>query len=181
MPRVPVHTVDDAPAESRETLQAQGERVGKVINIFGEMAHAPALLKMYATAEELLREESSLDERTRQAIHLTVANVNGCDYCQAAYTGAARRVGFDLEETKDIRRGALPDDERLSALLTVARQAAADTGYVEDTAWTDAIEAGWSEKELLEAYADVIRTIMTNYFNHFVGTELDLPEAPPLD
>lgn len=87
MPRVPVHTVDDAPAESRETLKAQGERVGKVINIFAEMAHAPALLKMYATTEQLLREESSLDEATRRAIHLTVANVNACAYCQAAYTG----------------------------------------------------------------------------------------------
>ena len=180
MPRVPVHTVDDAPAESRGTLQAQGERVGKVINIFAEMAHAPALLKMYATTEQLLRDESSLDERTRQAIHLTVANVNACDYCQAAYTGAAKAAGFDVEETKQIRRGELPDDEKLTALLVVAREIAANTGYVEDTTWKAATEAGWSEKEILEAYADVIRTIMTNYFNHLVGTEVDLPEAPDL-
>jgi len=126
VPRVAVHTTDDAPTESRETLERQGERVGKVINIFAEMAHAPALLKMYDTTETLLREESSLDEATRQAIHLTVANVN-------------------------------------------------------DATWQAALDAGWSEKELLEGYADVIRTIMTNYFNHMVGTELDLPEAPALD
>lgn len=181
MPRVPVHTVDDAPAESRDALQAQGERVGKVINIFAEMAHAPALLHMYATTEDLLREESSLDDRTRQAIHLTVANVNGCEYCQAAYTGAAKAAGFDVEETKAIRRGELEDDERLTALLAVAREIAANTGYVEDATWTAAVDAGWSERELLEAYADVIRTIMTNYFNHFVGTEVDLPAAPALD
>jgi len=57
------------------------------------MAHAPALLEMYARTEQLLRDESSLDERTRQAIHLTGANVNECGYCQAAYTGAARPAG----------------------------------------------------------------------------------------
>lgn len=181
MPRVPVHTPDDAPEEARETLTALGERAGKVINIFGEMAHAPALLEMYASTEQLLRDKSSLDERARQAIHLTVANVNGCDYCQAAYTGTARRAGFDVEETKHIRRGVLPDDDKLTALLAVAREIAADTGYVEDTTWKTAREAGWSDKELLEAYADVIRTIMTNYFNHMVGTELDLPPAPELD
>jgi len=27
----------------------------------------------------------------------------------------------------------------------------------------------------------VVHTIVANYFNHFVGAEIDLPEAPPLD
>lgn len=180
MARVPVHTPDDAPEEARETLTALGERVGKVINIFGGMAHAPALLEMYATTEKLLREESSLGERVRQAIHLTVANVNECGYCQAAYTGAARQAGWSGEEAKQIRRGELVEDDKLTALLAVTREVAANTGYVEDVTWKTAREAGWSDKELLEAYADVIRTIMTNYFNHMVGTELDLPPAPEL-
>jgi hypothetical protein len=26
-----------------------------------------------------------------------------------------------------------------------------------------------------------VRTVMTNWFNHLVGTELDLPAAPTLD
>lgn len=180
MPRVPVHSVDDAPAESRQTLESLGKQFGTVLNIFAEMSHAPALLKMYATTENMLREESSLDGKTRQAIHLAVANVNGCEYCEAAYTGAAKAAGFTIEETKQIRRGELPDDAKLTALLAIARELAANTGYVDDSTWTAATEAGWSEKEILEAYADVIRTIMTNYFNHLVGTEVDRPEAPPL-
>lgn len=180
MPRVPVHTVADAPAESQETLEALGRQVGKVINIFAEMAHAPALLKMYATTEQLLREESSLDEATRQAIHLAVAHTNDCAYCQAAYTGAAKAAGHSEAATMDIRRGALPDDAELTALLDVAREIAANTGYVEEATWQRALDAGWSTTQLLDGYAEVIRTIMTNYFNHLVGTELDLPAAPPL-
>ncbi|MFO7549551.1 MAG: hypothetical protein R6X29_11890 [Acidimicrobiia bacterium] len=31
----------------------------------------------------------------------------------------------------------------------------------------------------LGAYAEVVRTILGNYFNHLVDTELDLPAAPP--
>ena len=181
MPRVPVHTVDDAPAESRDTLQALGERVGKVINIFGEMAHAPALLETYATMEQTLREKSSLGEPVRQAIHLTVANVNDCGYCQAAYTGSSRAAGHSEEATLDIRRGVLPDDDKLTAMLQLCREIAAEKGYVDDATWKDALAAGWSEKELLEGYAEVVRTILTNYFNHLVGTELDLPEPPALD
>jgi len=181
MPRVPVHTIEDAPEESRETLEALARRTGKVINIYGEMAHAPALLKAYVAMENVLRAESSLGEPVRQAIHLTVANVNACDYCQAAYTGAAKAVGHSEEATLDIRRGEVPGDKRLTALLQVARQVAADKGHVDDQVWKGAIEAGWTEAQLLEAYADVIRTIMTNYFNHMVGTELDLRPAPPLD
>jgi AhpD family alkylhydroperoxidase len=180
MPRVPVHTLTDAPEESRETLEALAKRSGKVLNIFGEMAHAPVLLKMHANTEGLLREESSLEERERKAIHLTVANVNGCDYCQAAYTGAAKAVGHSEEDTLSIRRGDLLDDRRLTAALVLAREIAANTGFVEDATWDAALASGWSERQLLEVFAEVMRTTLTNYFNHLVGTDLDLPEAPEL-
>lgn len=180
MPRVPVHTVDDAPVESRDALQRQSERVGKTINIFAEMAHAPAVINLYDTVESLLGEQSSLDRRTREAIHLAVAQVNDCQYCQAAYTGAAKNAGWSEDETLAIRRAEVDGDERMSTLLQVCQQIAAQKGHVDDGTWKDALEAGWSERELLEGYADVVRTILTNYFNHLVGTEIDLPEAPEL-
>lgn len=68
--------------------------------------------------------------------------------------------------------------EKLTALLMLAREIAALKGYVEDGTWKTALEAGWSDEQLLEGYADVVRTILTNYFNHLVGTELDLPSPP---
>lgn len=181
MPRVPVHTLDDAPAGTRDTLAALKQRTGKVLNIFGEMAHAPALLDTYAVMEQTLRDTSSLGEPVRQAIHLTVANVNGCDYCQAAYTGAARAAGHSEEDTVAIRRGTVPHDDKLTAMLQVCREIAAQKGYVDDLTWKTAREAGWTERDLLGGYAEVVRTILTNYFNHLVGTDLDLPEPPDLD
>jgi len=36
-------------------------------------------------------------------------------------------------------------------------------------------------EELEELYAHVAVNMYTNYFNHFAGTELDLPEAPQLE
>lgn len=180
MSRIPVHTVADAPAASTEHLDALTQRVGKTLNIFGAMAHAPVVLDGYVTIEKLLAEGSSHGDDIRQAIHLTVANVNDCTYCQAAYTGAAKKAGWSTEQTKQIRRGHVEGDERTTTLLQVARQIAGNKGYVEDRVWKEAVDAGWTEAELLEAFADVIRTLYTNYFNHLVGIELDLPEPPEL-
>lgn len=181
MPRVPVHDRQSAPQASGEALKEIEARFGKVINIFGEMAHAPTLLGLYVAAESTIAEHTSLDQATRDAIHLAVATVNDCGYCQSAYTLSARRAGFDEEQTVRIRKDEVDFDDRLAALLPVAREAAEHKGYVEDATWQRALDAGWSEAQLLEAFADVVRTILTNYFNHFVGTELDLPPAPELN
>lgn len=176
--RVPIHDLDTAPIGSRQPLAHQAERVGRVINIFGAMANSPALMEMYDLVESHLAKNSNLDRAAREAIHLTVAAVNDCAYCQAAYTGAARSAGFEVDQTIQIRLGRIDDDPRLTTLLTLVRQIADNRGYVDDSVWSGALDAGWSIEELLDAYAETIRTILTNYFNHLVGTDLDLPQPP---
>ena len=47
MPRVPVHTLDDAPEQSREALRGLERRMGRLLNIHAEMAHAPVVLAAY--------------------------------------------------------------------------------------------------------------------------------------
>ncbi len=180
MPRVPVHTVDSAPDAAKDNLRALTERVGKTLNIFGEMAHAPVVLDSYVQLEGRLSSQSSLDQRTRAALHLTVANVNECDYCQAAYTGEAKASGFSDEDAMAIRSGDLETDRQIQAAIALAREIAANKGYVDDATWSAALDAGWTDAQLLEIFIEVVRTIFTNYFNHLVGTELDLPAAPEL-
>ena len=181
MPRVPVHTVHSAPDGSRDDLKALESQFGKVLNIFGEMAHAPTLIGLFTAADGAIAERTSLDHRTREAIHLTVAQVNDCRYCQSAYTAAAKAAGFSDHEALAIRRGHIDFDRGLAALLPVARELAANKGYVDDATWQHAIDVGWTDEQLLEAFADVVRTLLTNYFNHFVGTEIDVPRAPALN
>jgi AhpD family alkylhydroperoxidase len=180
MTKVPIHDLETAPVGSREPLARQAERIGRVINIFGAMANSPVLMEMYDLVETHLSKNSNLDNATRQAIHLTVAAVNDCDYCQSAYTGAAKAAGFEIDETIQIRQGRVVGQPKLTALLTLSRQIADNRGWVDDSAWAGAVAAGWSNEEILDAYSDVVRTILTNYFNHLVGTEHDLPEVPPL-
>lgn len=180
MTRVHIHDIDSAPEGSRDGLKVLDEKFGTTLNIFGAMANAPAVLNTFLAAEGTITDHTSLEPKTREAIHLTVANVNDCGYCQGAYTMAAKAAGFDEEQTKQIRRGNLDDDEALTALLAVAREIAANQGFVADRTWQAAVDTGWQERQLLDAFADTVRTILTNYFNHFVRTEQDVPTAPAL-
>ncbi len=41
--------------------------------------------------------------------------------------------------------------------------------------------AGWGDTELAELIAHVAANLFTNYFNHYVQTEPDLPAAPGLE
>ncbi|WP_220817834.1 nitrate/nitrite transporter NrtS [Amycolatopsis echigonensis] len=180
MPRVPVHTIGDAPQAARDTLSGLAARLGRVFNIHGEMAHAPVVLAVYAGMQAAIAEHGSFDARTREAIALAVGAVDGCGYCQAAHTASARKAGLDLEQTIAIRADRAEFDPKLGALLAVARQVAGQVGEVDDATWKHALEAGWTDTELTELFAHVAVNLYTNYFNHYVGTELDLPPAPDL-
>ena len=180
MSRIPVYDPVSAPPESRATLERISSRLGRTLNVHGAMAASPLLLDVYDTMERLLAQRSSLGDSVRQAIHLTVAEVNECGYCQAAYTGAARAAGFTLDETVAIRKGWVVGHDSLTALLALARQIATNRGTVDQVTWQNALDAGWTVEQVLEAYAEVVRTILTNYFNHLVEIEIDLRPVPPL-
>jgi len=48
------------------------------------------------------------------------------------------------------------------------------------TAVGTALDAGWSDQQLRELAAHVTLNLLTNYFDHFVQTDLDLSAGPPL-
>jgi AhpD family alkylhydroperoxidase len=179
MTRIPVHPVQSAPEGSRDVLKALEAQFGTVLNIHGAMAHAPAVLNMYAAIQRVLADVATFDPRTREAIALAVANVDACAYWQAAHTAAGRAAGMSVETTVAIRRGTV-DDPKLVALLAVVREQTGSVGHVQDATWQAALGAGWSDAELTETSAHVALNLFTNYFNHLVQTDVDLPAAPAL-
>jgi AhpD family alkylhydroperoxidase len=181
MPRIAVHTLDDAPEGTRATLEQLTKRTGKLLNIHAEMADSPVVLAAYTGISEAIAKHGSFDPRTREAIALAVGNVDGCDYCQAAHTRSAIAAGFDQAQTVAVRAATIDFDDKLAALLDVVREIAGSVGDVADSTWAAALAAGWSEQELGETFAHVALNLFTNYFNHYARTELDMPAAPALD
>ncbi|MEV0946910.1 carboxymuconolactone decarboxylase family protein [Rhodococcus sp. NPDC049939] len=180
MPRIPVHTTDSAPEGSSERLQVLAKKYGRVLNIHGEMAHSPVVIAAYCGIIDAIAQHGSFDARTREAIALAVGAVDCCEYCQSAHTMAGTRAGLTEEQTIAIRRGDDDFDDKLGAMLKVVREAAQKVGEVDDRTWNAALTAGWSEDELAEAFAHLAVNMFTNYFNHYVETELDVPPAPAL-
>ncbi len=181
MPRIPVHTIDDAPDAAREGLEALQRKFGKVMNIHAGMAHSPVVLAVYQGMQQGIAEHGSFDARTREAIALTVGAVNSCAYCQSAHTVAAKAAGLSVEDTLAIRTGSVDFEPKLDALLEVAREIAGERGEVRDRTWATALEAGWNDEQLAEVFAHVAVNLFTNYFNHYAQTDLDVPAAPGLD
>ncbi len=180
MPRIPVHTVENAPQSSRDVLKTLEGRFGKVLNIHGKMAHSPVVIQAYAALQETIAGYGTFDAATREAIALAVGNVDDCGYCQAAHTAGGKAAGLTEDQTVAIRADHVDFDPKLAALLAVTREVAGKVGNVEDATWQAALDAGWSDTELTELSVHVTLNLFTNYFNHLVHTELDLPAAPGL-
>ncbi len=66
MARVPVHTVESAPEHSRDALKALQAQFGKVLNIHGEMAHAPVVLQAYVALQQVIGDYGTFDAATRE-------------------------------------------------------------------------------------------------------------------
>lgn len=180
MPRIPVHTLDSVPENSRDQLKVLEAKFGKVLNIHGEMAHSPAVLQSYVALQSVIADYSSYDARTREAIALAVGNVDDCSYCQAAHTGGGKAAGLSDDEMIEIRRGTVEFDTKLAALLSLAREYTRDVGNVSDVTWEGALDAGWTDEQLAELSVHVTLNQLTNYFNHLVQTDLDIPAAPEI-
>lgn len=180
MSRVTVQTVDSAPEESRVELKALEQKFGKVLNIHGAMASSPVVLQSYVALQQVIGDYGTFDARTREAIALAVGNVDECTYCQSAHTMGAKAAGLTEEQTVAVRNGQVDFDDKLAALLQVAREATANKGNVGNGTWQSALDAGWTTEELTELSTHVALNLFTNYFNHMVETDLDIPAAPGL-
>ena len=122
MSRIPVHTTDSAPEQSRDELKAREAKFAKVLNIHGLMAHSPVVIHTYLAIQQVIADHGSFDARTREAIALAVGNADECSYCQAAHTAGGKAAGLTPHEMIAVRRGHADFDARLDALLILTRQ-----------------------------------------------------------
>lgn len=151
--------------------------MGRLLDIHRRMAASPAVIASYSGIGAAIAEHGTFDAPTRETIALAVSNENGCDYCQAAHTLSGRVSGLTDDQILQIRSGDVEFDPKLATLAAVAREAASNTGTVPDQTRKEALSAGWTEADLDELFAHIAVNLYTNYFNHYAGTELDVPPA----
>lgn len=176
MQRLKVIETETATGKVKELFAAVNSKLGSVPNMFRTMGNSPAVLGAYLSFNSAMG-ESTLGAKLGELIALTVANANGCDYCNAAHSFIGEKmVRIDAASLADAREGR-STDAKIQAALDFARTLVQKKGHVSDLDVDAVRKAGYSEAGIAEIIAHVALNIFTNYFNNAARVEVDFPEA----
>jgi AhpD family alkylhydroperoxidase len=86
---------DEVRAVYDEIMAAR--KVDRVNNFWKALAHDPVTLRRtWASVQEVMR-PGALDALTKELLYVAVSATNGCEYCIASHTAAARGKGMTEE------------------------------------------------------------------------------------
>ncbi len=87
---------DDAPPEVRAVYDdiRKTRNVADVNNFWKYLARDPVLLRRTWDSLKQVMAPGALDPLTKEMIYLAVSVTNGCAYCIASHTAAARKAGM---------------------------------------------------------------------------------------
>lgn len=170
-----IQAVDPAVAEgrARDLLDGVRKKLGVAPNVMRVMANQPAVLEGYLRLGEALA-QGAFDAKAREAVALTVAGANACDYCASAHSAISRSLKVEPAEIEAHLAGRSADP-RLDAALAFARRVVEARGEVSDADIAAARAAGHDDAAIVEIVALVAANILTNYLNHVARTVIDFP------
>ena len=172
-------TVNASPATARPMLEAVHKQIGVVPNLFRLVANSPAALEGYLGMSGALA-KGALPAATRERIALTVAQINGCDYCLSAHSYMAKNLAkLDAAEIAANRRGS-SNDPKAEAAVRFAAKVARERGHVSDDDVRAVRMAGYDDAQIVEIVQHVALNTWTNYINEVAKTEIDFPLAEAL-
>lgn len=174
MSRIPILSVEEAPAASRSLLAEADKRLGMIPNLYRIVSTSPAALEALVNFYAAL-EKGDLDPLTRERIALAVAEANGCDYCLSAQTYRVRKGEMldDIEITAN--RSGASNDIKADAAVRFAAKLARGRGAVSDDDVTAVKDAGYSDAEVVEIIAHVAVNLFTGTTNVALQTDIDFP------
>ena len=164
-----------ATGETKQLLDAVQAKIGMTPNVLRTLANAPSALKAYLSTGEALS-SGKFDAKAREAIALTVAGANDCNYCASAHTALSKLLKVNNDEIAAWLSGHSSDSE-LDALLVFARKIVEKRGFVDDGDLTTIRAAGHDDGAIVEVIANVTANILTNYVNHVAQTDIDFPKV----
>lgn len=175
MQRIQALNPDTTTGKTKDLFNEVQSKMGMVPNMMRTMGNSPAVLSAYLSFNEALG-ESSIGAKLGEQIALTVANANGCNYCNAAHTYIAKELaGIDSQTIEAAKEGRAEDPKTLAA-LSFSRTLVAKKGQINDSDLESVRKAGFNEAAIAEIIAHTVLNIFTNYFNNATRVEVDFPQ-----
>ncbi len=179
MSRIKAINPAEVTGKTKELLDTIQSKMGMVPNMMKTMANSPAVLNGYMGFNAGLS-YSSLGGKLGELIALTVANVNGCDYCNSAHSFVAGKIGIQEADIADARKGHSAD-AKINSALTFSKEILNGRGAVSEQALNDVRAAGYNDQQILEILAQVSLSIFTNYVNILADTDIDFPRQAAIE
>lgn len=178
MTRLPIQSVESAPPEAKERLQAARKMNGYLPNLLGVLANAPAALETYQTVGAI-NARTGLTPAEREVVQITAAARNGCGFCAAGHTALARKkLRMPEELVAALRKTEALSDPRLNALARFTLAVMDKRGQVADDELAAFLDAGYTHANALEVVLGVSLATLCNYANNLAQTPIN-PELQP--
>ncbi|MET4084188.1 AhpD family alkylhydroperoxidase [Pedobacter sp. UYP30] len=178
MKTITVPSIEQVDPESQSMFEQMKKRMGKVPNLYATMGYSSHGLKGFIDFETALS-KGVFTGKQREAIALTVSEINHCDYCLAGHTAMAVRNGLSIEDTLKIRSGGI-EDKKLDAIIKLSKSIIDNKGHAEDQYLENFYSAGFDEGALMELIGFISLRIFTNYVFAATNIPIDYPLAPIL-
>ncbi|SFB63751.1 uncharacterized peroxidase-related enzyme [Rhizobium sp. NFR07] len=174
MSRILIPDQQSAPEGSQAALGTISAKLGRLPNLFRVLSISPAVINAHAALNQGL--SKALDVKTRERIALTVAAVNGCEYCNAAHSFTGFTFSKLSKEEIALARSGTSEDPKAAAILAFARRVAETRGKVSHVDLDAVRGAGLTDSQIVEIVAVVAENFFTNLMNNVAGTDVDFPE-----
>ncbi|NLR78288.1 carboxymuconolactone decarboxylase family protein [Chitinophaga eiseniae] len=169
--------LSEANHEATRVLEQVNRQLGRIPNMYSVMAHSPAVLEAYTQFSNSLR-KGSLGAPMAERIAIASAEYNGCTYCLSAHSFTGAKAGLSEADIREAR-ALTATDPKVAAGMAFTQKLLANPGDLSTTDVTPLRNAGYTDGEILEIIANVVRNIFTNYLNVVAGTEVDWPLVTP--
>jgi len=168
----PLHTLADAPAASRPALQSLQDAFGFVPAVAGAIAGSPTLADAFVAVFRNAH-AGTLDEAQIQALLLTNAVTNACEWAVAFHSALALRSGVSAADVAALRRGFDPSDPRLAAPARFTRRLVERRGHAGEAHVQALLDGGCTAAQALEVVLVAAASTITNYVATLAQPPLD--------
>lgn len=176
-----LNSVNPAVAQGRtkELLDTVERAMGSIPNAAKVMANSPAVLDSFLAFSTAMGGDK-IGETLHHQVKLATSESNACDYCTSTLCAIAPSAGLSADDIF-AGRTAQSEDTRTAAALEFATAVLENRGKVSDRQIATVRDAGFDDAEIVEVVASVVLGCFTNLLNNVADTELDVPQAEPVD
>ena len=156
----------------------KGGRDGRLVIVSNDLTRATEASRIAPTLQAALDDWARVEPHLRERIALAVANVNGCDYCNAAHTAIGKSLKLSETDITAARAGHAAD-AKADAAVAFARKVTVNRAQVSEADIKAVSAAGFTDAQIVEIVLVVAANVLTNYVNEVFKTPVDFPATTP--